>query len=218
MAHHVALNDLVGSVAGSIVDAQAQVERHFIEQVSRYFDKDGKPLCLAIKMPRAGGSSSENEADYNQIGVPLLSLVESSMLAIKDLRIDLDVELGSIVGGEDPEVVEAAVAPEMDNAMAAPMTAPEPVAAQVPPFVTAGAPIDVPQIGPVDPKPDTIGPERDMAPQPARAPSGGPKKMLTLGVGSRQDSGPRAQLTINVAATRPTEGMLRLITQLNKIV
>ena len=56
MPDAVGLSQLVGAVAGAIVDAQALVEQRFIQQVSRYFDPEGNPLCLSIKMPRPGSS------------------------------------------------------------------------------------------------------------------------------------------------------------------
>lgn len=113
MADAVALHQLVGAVAGAIVDAQALVEQRFIQQVSGYFDSEGKPLCLAIKMPRPGSGSASGSSDEMQIGLPLLSLAESSMLAIKDLRIDLDVELGSVIDGPGaaPPAEAAAILP-----------------------------------------------------------------------------------------------------------
>ena len=204
MPDAVALHHLVGAVAGAIVDAQAMVEQRFIQQVSGYFDSEGKPLCLAIKMPRPGSSSSSDEM---QIGLPLLSLAESSMLAIKDLRIDLDVELGSIIDGPG-----AAPAPAADPGALRPGPAPGP--AHV--FRSAGAPIDTPA------RPGDLAVATSPAAEPlvAAAPSAPavPDKLLTLSIGSTSASGPKARLSINVAAKPPSEAMQRLMTQLNKLV
>lgn len=207
MPDAVALHQLVGAVAGAIVDAQALVEQRFIQQVSGYFDSEGKPLCLAIKMPRPGSAST----DEMQIGLPLLSLAESSMLAIKDLRIELDVELGSVIDGPG---AGAALAP----AAAADPGAPAPGPAAAPSrFRTAGAPIDIPAHRAAMP------PEAAASiPAPAAAPGPAapvlPEKQLTLSVGTASATGPKARLSINVAAKPPSEAMLRLMTQLNKLV
>jgi len=203
MADAVALHHLVGAVAGAIVDAQALVEQRFIQQVSGYFDSEGKPLCLAIKMPRPSSGSS----DEMQIGLPLLSLAESSMLAIKDLRIDLDVELGSVIDGPG-----AAPPAEAAADLAADPTLPVPGHS----FRSNGAPIDTPAARGAPAAPAA---ELTLAPLPgvAAAPPL-PEKQLTLSVGTATSTGPKARLSINVAAKPPSEAMQRLMTQLNKLV
>lgn len=202
MPDAVALHQLVGAVAGAIVDAQALVEQRFIQQVSGYFDSEGKPLCLAIKMPRPGSAST----DEMQIGLPLLSLAESSMLAIKDLRIDLDVELGSIVDGPG-------TAPPPDAAADLEILPAAPVASHS--FRSNGAPIDIParRADPVSAADVTIEPALPAATAPHQ-----PEKQLTLSVGTTSSTGPKARLSINVAAKPPSEAMQRLMTQLNKLV
>lgn len=213
VADSVGLHQLVGAVAGAIVDAQGLVEQRFIEQVSRYFDAEGNPLCLAVKMPRPGGA----DGDSMQIGVPLLSLTEASMLGIADLKIELDVELGSVI--DNPATLDHE--PDAPPAPAsAPMAAAAPAIAP-PLFRTGGAPIDVPQAAaaPVAAQ-DTAAADPAAAPQAARAPAppAPPEKMLTLSVGTATANGPKARLTINVAARPPSEAMQRLMTQLNKLV
>ncbi|MBS0254538.1 MAG: DUF2589 domain-containing protein, partial [Proteobacteria bacterium] len=195
----------------AIVDAQGIVEQRFIEQVSKYFDSTGRPACLAVKIPKPSATSPD---DYAQVGVPLLSLVESQMLAIRDMKVEMDVELGSVL--DNP-----AAAPAMAMAMPPP---PAPAMALATPpaaFRTAGAPIDYPTPGGARPAPPPPQPQAAMAmaapAQPGTMPPP-PDKMLTLGVGSGGTTGPRARLTINVAANQPSEGMLRLLTQLNKLV
>lgn len=202
MPDAVALHQLVGAVAGAIVDAQALVEQRFIQQVSGYFDSEGKPLCLAIKMPRPGSAST----DEMQIGLPLLSLAESSMLAIKDLRIDLDVELGSIVDGPGTAPPPDAAA-DLEALQAAPVASHS--------FRSNGAPIDIParRADPVSAADVTIEPALPAATAPHQ-----PEKQLTLSVGTTSSTGPKARLSINVAAKPPSEAMQRLMTQLNKLV
>ena len=202
MPDAVALHQLVGAVAGAIVDAQALVEQRFIQQVSGYFDSEGKPLCLAIKMPRPGSAST----DEMQIGLPLLSLAESSMLAIKDLRIDLDVELGSIVDGPGTAPPPDAAA-DLETLPAAPVASHS--------FRSNGAPIDIParRADPVSAADVTIEPALPAATAPHQ-----PEKQLTLSVGTTSSTGPKARLSINAAAKPPSEAMQRLMTQLNKLV
>ncbi len=210
MADSVGLHQLVGAVAGAIVDAQGLVEQRYIEQVSSYFDSQGNPLCLAVKMPRPGSAAS----DDMQLGVPLLSLVESSMLAIKDLKIELDVELGAIVDTASVGPAAPQSAPLTPAAQIMPDAAPSPS-----PFRSSGAPIDIPQTRPLPAAQAPVAAADPGAPLPApqRAPAP-PEKMLTLSVGTASATGPKARLSINVAAKAPSEAMHRLMTHLNKLV
>lgn len=190
MADNVGLHDLIGSLAASIVDAQGVVERHFIALVGRYFNSDGRAHSLHLQLPDT--SSGAAPGDFVHMAVPLLSLVESSMLAIKEMQIDLEVELGGI--GDIAS-----------GAQEAPL----------------GAPIDLPAALGDDSQPISgpVGPSGPVAQHDLATPVAPSSKSLTVGIGSRSDSGgPMAKLSIKVEAKPPTEGMLRLITQLNKVV
>ena len=206
MAHSVGLHQLVGAVAGAIVDAQGLVEQHYIDQVRRYFGDDGRPKCLHIKIPRA----SQTSEDYLDVAVPLLSLTEAQVLAIRDLKVDLEVELGEILDAPLPLTQPATATPPAAGPNAAPAD-------------RGGAPIGMP-LADDDPAaarlstPGSSPLPSDAATQASSTPPPLPAKMLTLSVGSRGDNAPRARLSINVAARPPSEGMLRLLTQLNKLV
>ena len=192
MADSVGLHDLIGSLAASIVDAQGVVERHFIALVARYFHDDGRAHSLHLQLPDTASNAAPGS--FVHMAVPLLSLVETSMLAIKEMQIDLEVELGGIgdIASGTP-----------DAPLGAPIDLP-----------AALGDDDQPVAGPVAP----AGPvaAHDLAASPVGSTS---TKSLTVGVGARTDSGgPMARLSIKVEARPPTEGMLRLITQLNKVV
>ena len=83
-------------------------------------------------------------------------------------------------------------------------------------FRSNGAPIDTPAARGAPAAPAA---ERALAPLPgiAAAPPL-PEKQLTLSVGTATSTGPKARLSINVAAKPPSEAMQRLMTQLNKLV
>lgn len=216
MANSVGLHQLVGAVAGAIVDAQGLVEQHYIDQIRRYFGDDGRPKCLHIKIPRA----SRTTEDYLDVAVPLLSLTEAQVLAIRDLKVDLEVELGEILDAPMP-------LPQLDPGSATAAGANASRAAA--PSDRGGAPIGTP-LADDDPAAARLSGgqasasagqshlQADPAAQANPPPLPLPAKMLTLSVGSRGDAAPRARLSINVAARPPSEGMLRLLTQLNKLV
>lgn len=207
MANSVGLHQLVGAVAGAIVDAQGLVEQHYIDQIRRYFGDDGRPKCLHIKIPRA----SRTTEDYLDVAVPLLSLTEAQVLAIRDLKVDLEVELGEILDAPMP-------LPQLDPGSATAAGANASRAAA--PSDQGGAPIGTPLAhdDPAAARLSAAHPQSDPVAQANPPPPPLPAKMLTLSVGSRSDTAPRARLSINVAARPPSEGMLRLLTQLNKLV
>lgn len=185
MVGTVGLKDLIGSVAGAIVDAQGLVESRYIALVRRYFDGDGLPVTMGVKLPNPAGAASPPVA----VAVPLLSLVECNMLAIRDMTIELDVELGDLDDG----------GPVAASAIGAPM----------------GAPVGVPALGP-QAAAATID---DDMPHSAAALLSRPAQDLNVGIGARAaDGGPVAKLSIRVKARPPSDALLRLVTQLNKMV
>jgi|GEM_PF-1547384 len=210
----VGLHDLIGSVAGAIVDAQGLVENRYIALIRRYFDDHGRPVSIDVKVPRA--PDTNNPLDYTQLAVPLLSIVESNMLAIQHLKIDLDVELGSLgLGLPDPgSGMDAASA---DAPVAAGDTVADPAATGGAPFgVAAMATIDPPAAAPVE---GYDGPPSATPPLAAASVLTRPTRDLSVGIGGRSDtSGPTARLSIVVKARPPSEALLRLVTQLNKVV
>ena len=212
MANSVGLHQLVGAVAGAIVDAQGLVEQHYIDQIRRYFGDDGRPKCLHIKIPRA----SQTTEDYLDVAVPLLSLTEAQVLAIRDLKVDLEVEHGEVLDAPMP-------LPHLDplGGGLASSGLPDPTSqAAAQPADLGGAPIGMPLAhdDPSAAKAAGAGQARSPASEVHGPPPPLPAKMLTLSVGSRGDAAPRARLSINVAARPPSEGMMRLLTQLNKLV
>ena len=181
----VGLKDLIGSVAGAIVDAQGLVESRYVSLVRRYFDGDGLPVTMGVKLPNPAGAALPPVA----VAVPLLSLVECNMLAIRDMTIELDVELGEVEGG-GPVAASDLVAP-------------------------TGAPIGIPALGPQA----SAAPVDDEPPHPAAALLSSRAQDLNVGIGGRtSDGGPVAKLKIRVKARPPSDALMRLTTQLNKMV
>ena len=82
------LDHLTKGLYDAVVQAQALAENQHIESLSKFFDKDGKPLKMHIKVPDSNG----NEQD---ISVPLATLTPQSSIKIKELSMELKVKLGS---------------------------------------------------------------------------------------------------------------------------
>ena len=82
------LDHLTKGLYDAVVQAQALAENQHIEAVGKFFDKEGKPTCLDIKIPDGKGS------DQN-VKVPLITLAPQSSIKIKELTMELKVKLGS---------------------------------------------------------------------------------------------------------------------------
>lgn len=197
----VGLHELVGSIASAIVEAQGLVELHYLKLLSGYFDDRGHPISFDITLPSGGPGNAERH-----LALPLLSLVESSPLAITEMNVDLEVELGDLsdtaIGAGSLGTSGALAGLKLPSALLGHL----------------GAPIDIVAPSPSGPPPPEP-PHVDDRPATDPAASGYAARSLNVGLGGRTDTGgPLARLSIKVAARQPSEGLLRLITQLNKTV
>tara|TARA_R100000808_G_scaffold6235_1_gene18648 strand:+ start:9398 stop:9868 length:471 start_codon:yes stop_codon:yes gene_type:complete len=82
------LDHLTKGLYDAVVQAQALAENQHIEALKKFFDKDGKPLCMDIKIPN-------NEGKELDVNVPLATLAPQSSIKIKELTMELKVKIGS---------------------------------------------------------------------------------------------------------------------------
>ena len=82
------LDHLTKGLYDAVVQAQGLAENQHIEALDKYFDKDGKPISLDIKIP-------DNDGNDQSISVPLVTLAPQSSIKIKDLTMELKGKLGS---------------------------------------------------------------------------------------------------------------------------
>lgn len=94
MANPVSLNDLIEALAGAVIDAQDRIEQHQLSNLSNYFDEQNRPKSVLIRLPSQHPNAAEGDEDLYR--APLLPLVPSNMLKIKDVEISFDVDLGAI--------------------------------------------------------------------------------------------------------------------------
>ena len=81
------LDHLTKGLYDAVVQAQSLAENQHIEALNKYFDKDGKPVCMDIKVPKEDGEQ--------EINVPLVTLSPQSSIKIKELTMELKVKMGS---------------------------------------------------------------------------------------------------------------------------
>lgn len=95
MASNIQLNDLIEALAGAVIEAQDSIEQHQISNLLGYFDKDNRPKSLVVRVPSIQPKAEEGAEDLYR--APLLPLVSSNMLKIKDVEVTFDVDLGQLV-------------------------------------------------------------------------------------------------------------------------
>jgi hypothetical protein len=97
MSSKVELKDLIEALAGAVIEAQDRIEQHQIVNLSSYFDSDNRPKSVLIRLPSLTPGAEEGSEDLYR--APLLPLVSTNLLKIKDVEISFDVDLGAIGDG-----------------------------------------------------------------------------------------------------------------------
>jgi Protein of unknown function (DUF2589) len=98
MATQTSLNDLIEAIAGAVTDAQDRIEQHQMSHLSDFFDADNRPKSVVIRMPSLHPNANEGDEDLYR--APILPLVSTNVLRIKDVEITFDADLGSLVDDE----------------------------------------------------------------------------------------------------------------------
>jgi hypothetical protein len=88
------LNELIESLSNSVSEAQDRIENHQIERFKSYFDADRRPRKLDIRLPSLHPNAIVGQEE--EYRVPLLPLVASSLLKIKEVEIEFDINLVDI--------------------------------------------------------------------------------------------------------------------------
>lgn len=97
MAGNASLDNLIEGLAGAVVEAQRRIEAHQISNFLSFFDEDNRPKKLDILLPSLHPEKLGEDVRYR---VPLLPLVASSQLRIKEVEISFDTDLIGIMDDE----------------------------------------------------------------------------------------------------------------------
>ncbi|QDE38150.1 DUF2589 domain-containing protein [Luteibacter pinisoli] len=95
------LESLIEAMAGAVVDAQARIEQSQVAHLGEYFDENNRPKSVVIRMPSMQSGSQDGDEDLYR--APLLPLVPTTSLRIKDVEICFDAELGAFVDSADTD-------------------------------------------------------------------------------------------------------------------
>lgn len=98
MASNIPLDDLIEALAGAVIEAQDNIEQHQISNLLGYFDSQNRPKSLVVRLPSIHPQAEEGSEDFYR--APLLPLVSTNLLKIKDVEITFDVDLGQMT--EEP--------------------------------------------------------------------------------------------------------------------
>ena len=82
-----ALDDIFQSIYSSVVEAQNTIESHYLgEIVDDYFEKDGTPKVIVVKLPGQDGKPKD-------VSIPAISLVPHQGILIDDVEVEMKVKL-----------------------------------------------------------------------------------------------------------------------------
>jgi hypothetical protein len=104
------LEGLIDAMAGAVVEAQARIEQAQIAHLADYFDEDNRPKSVVIRLPCMAAGAGDGDEDLYR--APLLPLVPTTALKIRDVEISFDAELGDCFESEQPVEEDA---PEIDT-------------------------------------------------------------------------------------------------------
>ena len=82
-----ALDDIFQSIYSSVVEAQNTIESHYVgEIVDDYFEKDGTPKVIIVKLPGQDGKLKD-------VHIPAISLVPHQGILIDEVEVEMKVKL-----------------------------------------------------------------------------------------------------------------------------
>jgi hypothetical protein len=99
MSGKVTFHTLIKGLAGAVIDAQDSIEKHQISNLRSYFDKYNRPISVDIRLPSMHPEAAIN--DEVMYRAPLLPLVSTNTLKIREVEISFDAELTELVDEGD---------------------------------------------------------------------------------------------------------------------
>ena len=82
-----ALDDIFQSIYSSVVEAHNTIESHYLgEIVDDYFEKDGTPKVIVVKLPGQDGKPKD-------VSIPAISLVPHQGILIDEVEVEMKVKL-----------------------------------------------------------------------------------------------------------------------------
>lgn len=97
MSSFQAFDDLITSLQDAVIKSQELTQNQHLALMNKYFDENGNPLMLKIKVPNMNVNqdkpvSSENN-NYRIIEIPAFCLIPQNSLSMKKVKMNFDVNL-----------------------------------------------------------------------------------------------------------------------------
>ncbi|WP_337243853.1 DUF2589 domain-containing protein [Luteimonas sp. gir] len=99
MTTQTTLNSLIEALAGAVIEAQDRIEQHQTAHLGEFFDEDNRPKSVVIRLPSMHPDAQAGDEDLYR--APLLPLVSTNVLRIKDVEITFDADLGGLTAREE---------------------------------------------------------------------------------------------------------------------
>lgn len=119
MSGNISFHALIAALSGAVIEAQDSINLHQIANLRGYFDDDNRPKSVSFRLPSLHPTAQEGDEDLYR--APLLPLVSTNQLRIKDVEISFEADLGELAA--DP-VPDASTAASADQAWEAPRAVP----------------------------------------------------------------------------------------------
>lgn len=107
------LQDLVESIMTSVAKAQDEIEKQNLQHFSNYFDSEGKPQMVTVRLPKHEASAHESEQE--ELKVPVLSLMQLNPVKIKEMTVDFQISLNAVEKIEQASDAESIDAKSENN-------------------------------------------------------------------------------------------------------
>ena len=85
-------NDVVQGIYSAVIDSQTKAEDHIAENISRFFDENGSPKCVSIKIP-----DPNVKGKIQEVFVPHICLSPHGSIKIKELTIRFKIKLDKLL-------------------------------------------------------------------------------------------------------------------------
>lgn len=91
-----AFDDLLKGVQSAVMEAQKHIEKQHMRQLEEYFEEDGTPKTMLLKIPTLEPGADGDGDGYLEVHVPKIALLPIASIRIKRMLIKFAVQIGGL--------------------------------------------------------------------------------------------------------------------------